>query len=63
MGGAIEHLGAFRQRFLAALPAALPTSRVVEPSGDACSGGLAMAQELAKAIAEHQAGHRPSGDL
>ena len=47
MGGAIEHLGAFRQRFLDRLQAALPASRLVEPRGDACAGGLAMAGELA----------------
>ena len=49
MGGAIEHLGAFRQRFLDALKAALPTSRLVEPQGDACAGGLAIAAEVAMA--------------
>lgn len=46
MGGALEHLPAFRTAFLAALTAALPGCRCTEAAGDACAGALAMAKEL-----------------
>jgi glucosamine kinase len=45
MGGAIEHLPAFRACFRQALAEVLPGSVLVQPPGDACLGALAMARE------------------
>jgi phenylacetic acid degradation operon negative regulatory protein len=43
VGGAIENLARFRERFAAALAAQLPASRLVMPRGDACAGALTLA--------------------
>jgi phenylacetic acid degradation operon negative regulatory protein len=46
MGGALEHLPAFRAAFRSALTTALPGCRWTEAAGDACAGALALAKEL-----------------
>jgi glucosamine kinase len=45
LGGAITHLGCFREAFGAGLEAAWPGSRWQEPAGDGCAGALALAGE------------------
>ena len=47
MGGALEHLPAFRAAFRAALTTTVPGSRWTEANGDACAGALALALALA----------------
>jgi len=46
MGGALEHLPAFRAAFRSALTTALPGCWWTEAAGDACAGALALAKEL-----------------
>jgi hypothetical protein len=46
MGGALEHLPAFRAAFRAGLTTTVPSSRWTEAAGDACAGALALAKEL-----------------
>ena len=46
MGGALEHLPAFRAAFRAGLTTTVPGSRWTEAAGDACAGALALAMEL-----------------
>lgn len=46
MGGALEHLPAFRAAFRSALITTVPGSRWTEAAGDACAGALALAKEL-----------------
>ena len=43
LGGAITHLGCFREAFGHALARALPHCRWLPPAGDGCAGALAMA--------------------
>lgn len=45
MGGALTHLGQFRQRFAASLALQLPGAVLVAPAGDACAGALRLAQQ------------------
>jgi glucosamine kinase len=47
LGGAITHLGCFREAFGCALARALPGARWQEPVGDGCAGALGLAAELA----------------
>ena len=47
MGGAITHLEGLRQAFKVALSRELSGATLEKPAGDACSGALAMAGELA----------------
>lgn len=49
MGGALTHLPELRRCFASALAEALPGARPVTASGDACSGALAIAADLAAA--------------
>ncbi|MFN7678072.1 MAG: BadF/BadG/BcrA/BcrD ATPase family protein [Cyanobacteriota bacterium] len=46
LGGAITHLGCFRQAFGTALARALPGGRWRAPAGDGCAGALAMAAAI-----------------
>ena len=46
LGGAITHLGCFREAFGTALALALPVARWLPPAGDACAGALALAAGL-----------------
>jgi phenylacetic acid degradation operon negative regulatory protein len=46
VGGAVQHLHAFRGAFATALTHRLPEARLQAPEGDACSGALQMAREL-----------------
>ena len=48
-GGAMEHLAVLRRRFRQQLAERLPAARLVAPAGDACSGALAIAAQLATA--------------
>ena len=47
MGGALEHLPAYRSAFGTALADALPQSRWTAAAGDACGGALTLAEALA----------------
>ena len=47
-GGAIEHLAVLRRRFREQLAIRLPAAQLAEPAGDACSGALALAAQLAQ---------------
>lgn len=49
MGGALTHLAELRGSFASALAEVLPGARLVAASGDACSGALAIAADLAAA--------------
>ena len=46
LGGAITHLGCFREAFGSALARALPDVRWLPPAGDGCAGALALAAAL-----------------
>ncbi len=46
MGGALEHLPAFRRAFREALTTTLPDSQWREAAGDACAGALSLAMDL-----------------
>ena len=46
LGGAITHLGCFREAFGSALARALPGARWLPPQGDGCAGALALAAAL-----------------
>jgi hypothetical protein len=46
MGGALDHLPAFRAAFREGLITTVPGSRWTEAAGDACAGALALAKEL-----------------
>lgn len=46
LGGAITHLQELRRAFQNSLNQQLPGAKLQEPAGDACSGALALAQEL-----------------
>jgi glucosamine kinase len=48
LGGAITHLGCFREAFGTALARALPSARWLGPAGDGCAGALALAAGLAR---------------
>ena len=46
LGGGLKHLPSFQHAVASALGETLPGARWTNPSGDACSGALTMAQEL-----------------
>ncbi len=49
LGGAITHLGGFREAFGRALAGALPAATWQPPAGDGCAGAVAMAAALVDA--------------
>jgi glucosamine kinase len=51
LGGAITHLGCFREAFLQALGGALPQAVTQEPAGDGCAGALSLAATILRANA------------
>lgn len=52
LGGAITHLGCFREAFLQALGGALPQAVHQEPVGDGCAGALSLATGIWRANAQ-----------
>lgn len=56
LGGAISHLGCFREAFGSALARALPGGCWQAPAGDGCAGAVAMARALVRATPDPEKG-------